>query len=91
MALRRQCRLVEEGRPVLAVVTGSRKVKHQHGAYFTVTYEFRLMNGAQRQGSFQVQKNPPDAGSRVLVIYDRERPERNRRYPLALCQCRSAG
>jgi hypothetical protein len=69
---------------VLAVVTGSRKVQHQHGAYFTVTYEFRLMSGAPRQGSFQAQKNPPAAGTRVLVIYDRERPEHNRRYPLAL-------
>jgi hypothetical protein len=84
IALQRQRRLVEEGRPVLAVVTGSRKVQHQHGAYFTVTYEFRLMSGAPRKGSFQVQKNPPDAGTRVLVIYDRERPEHNRRYPPAL-------
>jgi len=82
--LQTQRRLVENGRPVLAVVTGSSKVRHEHGSYFKVTYEFRLMSGASRHGSFAVYQQPPDVGSPVLVVYDRERPERNKRYPTSL-------
>jgi hypothetical protein len=85
-ALRLQRRLLEYGRPVVAAVTATKKQRHQHGSYFTVTYEFTLMNGSSRRGSYSVQKHPPETGAPVVVIYDRDRPARNRRYPIALAR-----
>lgn len=84
--LRAQRRLVEEGRPVVATVTATKKQRHQHGSHFKVTYEFRLLNGSVRRGSYQVQKNPPDPGTPVVVLYDRDRPEYSRRYPVCLAR-----
>ena len=83
-ALRSQRHLLESGRPVVASVTGSKKQTHQHGSYFKVSYEFRLMSGSSRHGSYSVQKDPPGPGTPVVVLYDREHPERNRKYPTSL-------
>jgi hypothetical protein len=87
--LRAQRRLVEYGRPVVATVTAAQAQRHQHGRHFKVTYEFRLLNGASRRGAYQLQKEPPASGSPLVVLYDRERPEHNRRYPVCLVRVAS--
>lgn len=84
--LKAQRRLVEEGRPVIATVRATKKQRHQYGSHFKVTYEFRLLNGSVRRGSYQVQKNPPDPGTPLVVLYDRDRPEYSRRYPVCLAR-----
>ena len=84
LVLRGQRRLLAEGRPALARVTQCRRV---HGGGHTrsrVHYEFRILSGATRTGSYEVEKNPPPVGSTLVVIYDREEPRRNARYPLSL-------
>jgi hypothetical protein len=85
-ALLVQRRLVEDGRPAVASVTATKRVRHQHGSFYKVTYEFRAMSGSSRHGSYEVRKGPPELGTPVVVLYDRERPERNKRYPVSLAR-----
>ena len=48
------------------------------------------MNGATRKGRYNHgSKHPPAVGSMMPIVYDRDRPSRNRRYPLALVAVRS--
>jgi hypothetical protein len=83
-ALRRQWMLLAEGRPAQAQVTVSKKVRHQHGAHYQVSYEFRLMSGATRTGRYDSQKSPPASGTTIQVVYNPDRPEHSMPYPLAL-------
>jgi hypothetical protein len=82
-SIRRQRMLLSEGRPTLAHVTSTRHVHHGqgHGAY-RVGYEFRILSGANRSGSYELGKNPPPIGSTLTVLYDPDEPTRNARYPL---------
>ncbi len=84
--LRRERQLLVYGRPALAQVTGTRKFSkaQNHGHGFHVAFEFHLLSGARRTGSFDVQKNPPQAGAAAVIVYDAEHPPRHARYPLAL-------
>ncbi|MGH8631897.1 MAG: DUF3592 domain-containing protein, partial [Burkholderiales bacterium] len=79
-SLRRQWRLVSEGRPALARVTHSKKGKDGH----EVHYEFAILSGAHRRGRYGPVKEPPPAGATVCIVYDRENPSHNSRYPVAL-------
>jgi hypothetical protein len=83
-ALRRQWMLLAEGRPAQAQVTVSKKVRHQHGSHYQVSYEFRLMSGATRGGRYDSQKSPPASGTTIQVVYNPDRPEHSMPYPLAL-------
>jgi hypothetical protein len=91
LVLRAQRRLLAEGRPALAWVTQCRRTKSSGHSRTRVHYEFRILSGATRIGSFEVEKNPPAAGSTLTVIYHREEPRRNARYPLSLVRVVTPG
>ena len=84
LTLRRQYLLLACGCPALARVTETRKVQHGHGHGFHVSFEFRLLTGSCRRGAFDAQRNPPAAGSSLVIVYDPDHPQRNARYPMAL-------
>lgn len=92
LLLRREHRLLAYGRPALAQVTGAKKFSraHDHGQGYHVAFEFQLLSGARRTGSFDVRKSPPAAGSAAVIVYDPEHPQRNARYPLAMVRTESA-
>jgi hypothetical protein len=83
-AIRRQWMLLTDGRPAQAQVTVSKKVRHQHGSYYQVSYEFRTMSGAMRSGRYDSHKGPPASGTTIQVVYNPDRPEHSMPYPLAL-------
>jgi hypothetical protein len=83
-AIRQQWMLLAEGRPAQAQVTDFKKVRHQHGARYRVSYEFRTMSGATRTGRYNSQKSPPAKGTTIQVVYNPDRPEYSMPYPLAL-------
>jgi hypothetical protein len=83
-AIRRQWMLLAEGRPAQAQVTVFKKVHHQHGTHYRVSYEFRTMSGATRTGRYDSQESPPATGTTIQVVYNPDRPEHSMPYPLAL-------
>jgi len=83
-AVRRQWMLLAEGRGAMAKVTLSKKVRHQHGSRYRVSYEFRTMSGAIRSGRYDSPQAPPAKGAPIQIVYDPDRPEHCTPYPLAL-------
>lgn len=81
--LRSQRRLLEEGRAAVGSVTRVEKIRAK-GVGFRVHYEFRLPGGALQAGRYEIQRDPPPPGTPVVVVYDPERPRRQRRYPFPL-------
>jgi hypothetical protein len=78
--IRRQRRLLAEGRPAPALVTrheGNRQGKVAH-------YEFPLLSGALARGKAGPQKKPPAVGSLLCVLYEPDRMRNNSLYPLSL-------
>jgi hypothetical protein len=83
--LHRQRQLLAEGRPAPAVVTGRKETSPgPHGKHWNMTYEFPLLNGTVATGKSSTSKRGPAVGSVLCVIYDPERPSRNRPYPFPL-------
>jgi hypothetical protein len=82
--MHRQRRLLASGRPAPARVTGTKRVQRGEGKVHQVSYEFQLLSGATRTGSFDKQKNPPPEGSTLTIIYDSDNPARHGRYPFSL-------
>jgi hypothetical protein len=83
--IRRQWSLLEYGRPAVAIVTGVNKKRSDNGTYWLVHFEWTLMSGAKRQGRYSHRKKPPPVpGAQVTIVYDRDQPQRNRKYPFAL-------
>lgn len=80
LALRRQQRLLSEGRPAPGVVTGRKKTKDGEMVY----YEFALLSGAVAKGRGGPVKRPPAMGGPVCVLYDPDNPRTNALYPLSL-------
>ena len=78
--IRKQSRLLSEGRAAPGVVTG---VKRSENAAF-VLYEFQLLSGAVMKGRSNGGRRRPGIGSPVCVLYDRDNPRRNAVYPLCL-------
>jgi len=83
-SLRRQRRLLEEGRAALATVTES---KH-HDKGYRVRYEFKTLAGALRAGSYDLARKAPPVGSRVLILYHPDEPKLKAAYPLPLVRVR---
>ena len=79
--IRRQADLLAYGRPAVAVVTKVDKKRSDNGTRWRVNYEWTLLSGAIRQGHYNTKKQPPVVGTVMPIVYDRERPLRNRRYP----------
>ena len=77
--VRREARLLTEGRPAPGWVTGFKKADKA----IRVQYEFRLLNGALAKGKVNRSK-PPVVGAPLCVLYDPENPRRNALYPVSL-------
>jgi len=75
----RQRRLLERGRPALAVVTATRS--SQHGQ--SIRYEFTALNGARRGGSFESRRKL-QVGTRIVILYDPDNHRRAAKYPFTL-------
>ncbi|MCX6633192.1 MAG: hypothetical protein NTW28_36820 [Candidatus Solibacter sp.] len=83
--LRRQNRLLTEGRPAPGRVTGIKKGDKT----LVIQYEFRLLSGAVAKGRSNARRAP--AGDALLcVLYDPENPRRNALYPLSLVRLENA-
>src|SRR5215208_575015 len=81
-AVRWQRTLLSEGRPAPAVVTAVRKHKGSHGTtHHQITYEFRLPAGTISTGKAA---GKTEVAATITVVYDPERPGRNRPYPFSL-------
>jgi hypothetical protein len=83
LLVRRQRRLVEEGRPAEARVISSKKQNAGHGNYFRLEYEFRTLSGSRRVVKKDSTKNLA-VGTSVTMLYDRDNPNRNAVYPLSM-------
>jgi Protein of unknown function (DUF3592) len=81
--LRRQRRLLSEGRAVAARVVASTKVHTGHRTSYRVEYEFQIMSGATRRMRLEGAR-AREAGACVTVIYDRENSRKVALYPLTL-------
>jgi hypothetical protein len=88
--IRRQRRLLEEGRPALATVTALKKVSSQHGAHYTVRYEFVTTSGSRRAGKYTAQRRSPIVGDSLIVVYHPDE-EWSSRYPLSMVKVRDSG
>lgn len=85
VGLRRERELLADGRVAEAVVTKHTTHHAQHGgSYRMMRYEFQLLSGATITGKSATSSKPPAIGSVICVLYDPERPTRNRPYPLPL-------
>jgi hypothetical protein len=83
-AVQWQHRLLSEGRSVRAVVTAVRKSKGSSGETHTeMVYEFRVLAGTLATGKAAAKKGAA-VGTPISVVYDPERPKRNRPYPFSL-------
>lgn len=83
-AIRFQRTLLSEGRPARAVVTAVRKTHGSSGeTHREMAYEFRVLAGTIATGKAAANKTA-QVGATIDVIYDPERPERNRPYPFSL-------
>jgi len=88
--IRRQRRLLSEGRAAIArVTTSTTRQRGTHGSHTVnrVMYEFELRGGSVRTGRFDTGTTAPLIGSELIVLYDPDRPERSSKYPLALVRC----
>lgn len=83
-AIRRQWRLLAEGRAALGSVTRIERVRGT-GGVSRLHYEFPLLSGARGAGFFDSSsRRVPAAGAPVVVVYDPDNPRRNARYPFSL-------
>lgn len=82
-AVRQQRTLLSEGRPASAVVTAVRKHQGQHGTHREMVYEFPVLAGTVATGKATASKKT-EVGVTISVVYDPERPTRNRPYPFPL-------
>lgn len=87
-AVRAQRTLLSEGRPARAVVTEVQKHQSKHGAsHRSMKYEFPMLGGPTMKGKAAVGK-PAEVGTPIIIVYDPERPGRNRPYPFPLVAVR---
>jgi hypothetical protein len=79
--VRRQVRLLTEGRPAPGTVL--RYSRGQHGTV-RVHYEFKLPNGAAQKGRSECGRRRLPDGVRLCVLYDPENPRCNAAYPFTM-------
>ena len=82
LQVRRQRRLLEDGRPAPAVVTRMRRWHTQHGTQNMVYYQFALPDGGICKGRSNVHGRPMPADSVICILYDPDNPRRSALYPL---------
>ena len=87
LVIRRQWRLLTEGRPAVARVTRLGREMHsshsgnQGRKYY---YEFVVLSGAIAKGQAGPTKRFPAVGNTLCVLYDPDSPARNAPYPFSL-------
>lgn len=84
--LRRQTRLLREGRAVMARVISTEKSKYDDS--WSVTYSWSLLSGAVRKANMSRSTELAGSGSFVPVVYDPDQPQRHSVYPLSLVRLR---
>jgi hypothetical protein len=84
-SIRRQWRLLSDGRPAPASVTGSSR---QGRSGHRVRYEFRTFSGAVASGSYLEAKSPPPPGTELIVLYAQDNAGQSARYPLGLVRAK---
>ena len=84
LVIARQRRLLTDGHVAPAIVTAHHRQRSQHGTHRSLTFQFPLLSGRVASGKSGTSSKPPDVGSVICVVYDPDRPSRNRVYPLAL-------
>lgn len=90
--LRRQSRLLSEGRATEARVIQSKKVLDGESSYQRVEYEFRALSGATRRVIVHASLRAVVApGSSATLLYDPDDPNRFAIYPLSLVRVRPPG
>jgi hypothetical protein len=90
VCIRRQLALLRDGKPAMATITSVKKKMSDHGTYWRVEYQWRLLSGATRTGRYNHNKRrAPEVGSVIPIVYDRDEPRRARKYPLSLVTFRT--
>ena len=82
--LRRQRRLLTDGRLAMATITRVDKKRSDKGTYWRVEYQWQLLSGATRRARYRHSGKQPAIGTQLPIIYDRDNPRRQGRYPLPL-------
>jgi hypothetical protein len=86
--VRRQHRLLADGRVAMARVTQVVKRSGGSEAGWRVHYEWTLLSGVRRTGYKDRSRQVPPAGVFIPLLYDRAQPARNALYPLSLVRTR---
>lgn len=82
--IRKQRRLLSEGRPAQAQVMRSERFHRSHSHGNRVHYQFEALSGATCQGQYETAKAPPEPGTEITIIYDPDNLKDQARYPLSL-------
>jgi hypothetical protein len=83
--VRRQVNLLTYGRSATAVVKSVEKKRSENGTFWRVNFEWTLLSGATRKGRYShTKKQPPEIGTEIPVVYDRDEPSKYGKYPLKL-------
>jgi hypothetical protein len=84
LQIKRERSLLSEGRPAVGVVTKVRWFGGNHGrGNHRASYEFQTPDGQTYKGSFRGSKKKCGAaGDRATVLYEKDNPQRNARYPM---------
>jgi hypothetical protein len=83
-AVRRQSKLLTDGRPAMATITKVEKKGSDHGTTWLVHYSWTTISGATRTGKYHYEKKPaPAVGTMIPVVYDRDDTFRHGRYPMS--------
>jgi hypothetical protein len=82
--VRRERRLLSEGRAAVARVTRSKRVWRGKHRMNHVHYEFKVLSGAARTGWYETNRQPPPEGTEVVILYDPYDNRRQARYPMHL-------
>jgi hypothetical protein len=85
LPLRTQRYLLVEGRSARGRVAGWKKT---HNGTI-VQFEYQVLSGAHKKGSSRPTRKPPQVGSPVVVLYDKDNPGRHSLYPLPLVRLRA--
>ena len=82
-----QLQLLAYGRPALALVTKVEKKRSDKGSFWRVHFEWTLLSGAKRTGHYNdSKKQTPAIGTPIPIVYDRDNPQRIRKYPFGLVE-----
>ena len=88
--LRADRRLLSEGRVAPAIVTAHKKSgTSRSGQHRSIVYQFAQLTGAVVTATSAAPRKIPAIGSRIVVLYAPDEPQRSRLYPLSLVRVRS--